>query len=322
MQSQTESFQSGAPQTDDEMPQAASGTVKLDERTASSTSSVAPQACCGDQKAVSTNSSAPSYIYAIGNIRPAYTSFSLEMVFNQAVAHSKTSSPDYALQFEVLSQGENVYITREMCWIMQSGGVDAYIVKPRTYLELFNMVEAIEPTQVQSIRRYDVVIGPRGPIAPPELCSGLQLPLVVCNQLYSFLFDEFVAAISTATGVAHEDAASMFFEMLQVGDNVGETDEHRAINYVTLRYPSIYVMAANMLGHAPAGPYSIADRVYTLAGVAATRAPVQGARRIVDIIFRYRERATGAMVDWYCEVDVTGQFPFLVRPLSRYYPYV
>ena len=105
--------------------------------------------------------------------------------------------------------------------------------------------------------------------------------------------------------------------MLALTDNAGETDEHRAVNYLTLRYPDIYIMAGNMLGHG-SGPYLLGG-VYTLDGIVAKPAPVQGARRIIDVIFHYRSRSTPATVSWYCEVDTTGQFPFLVRPISRYF---
>ncbi len=46
------------------------------------------------------------------------------------------------------------------------------------------LVEAIRPAP--SPMDIDVVIGVRGPIPPPQLCSGLMVPIVVFNQIYSF----------------------------------------------------------------------------------------------------------------------------------------
>ena len=108
-----------------------------------------------------------------------------------------------------------------------------------------------------------------------------------------------------------ETLVPQFGQMLQVTDNAGETDEHRAINYITIRYPEVYKMAAKML-EAP-GPYSLTK-------VSAMPASVQGVRKVVDVIFQYEGRETGEIIYWFCKVDVTGVFPFLVRPLSRYYP--
>jgi hypothetical protein len=267
----------------------------------------------------------PSYVYSIGNIKPISPSLSLQKALDWKVGATGTNLPDYALLYAVLSQGENVGLTRQMCWVMQTGThaptgpADTYLIVPRSYQELFNMVDGIKPDQETANRRYDVVIGPRGPIAPPQMCNGLQLPLVVCNQIYTFTFSEFVSAVALKTQVSPDDVGSMFFELLQLADNAGETDEHRALNYIALRYPDIYILAASMLRRGPGSSFAV-NGIYTLQEIIARPAPVQGARRIVEIIFRYMERQRQDVVSWYCEVDTTGQFPFLVRPLSRYYP--
>ncbi len=39
------------------------------------------------------------------------------------------------------------------------------------------------------------MIGMRGPIAPPELCNGLMVPIVVFDQIYSFDRDALIKAI-------------------------------------------------------------------------------------------------------------------------------
>jgi hypothetical protein len=128
--------------------------------------------------------------------------------------------------------------------------------------------------------------------------------------------------LNPVPGVSRDVISSMFTEMLKVADNAGETDEHRAINYLILRYPQVYKMASDMLqldsGRVEPGAASMA---HTLMGVEARPANVQGVRRIIDVIFRYRNRTTGEIIYSSCSVDVTGQFPFLVRPMSRYYPH-
>jgi len=285
-------------------------------------SSVEPACGCGG---AAGKQGPTQYVYVIGNLRPAYPSVSVEKAFEWAVGAQEVGSPDYGLQYAVMSQDENLNISQRVCWIMQVGGstdagaTDTYLVAPRSYPELYNMVESLRPDEQTASRRYDVIIGPRGGMAPPEMCNGLQLPMLLCNQIYSFTWDEFVGAVTAKTGVAADDAGSMFYALLQMADNAGETDEHRALNYVTLRYPDIYLMAANMLGHG-AGPFVVPNGLFTLQDIVAKKAPVQGARTIVDIIFHYVERRTQDSLYWYCEVDTTGQFPFLVRPLSRYYP--
>ena len=38
----------------------------------------------------------------------------------------------------------------------------------------------------------DVVVGLRGPVAPPTMCNGVSVPIVSFSQIYSFDRDSFV----------------------------------------------------------------------------------------------------------------------------------
>ena len=40
----------------------------------------------------------------------------------------------------------------------------------------------------------DVVVGLKGPIAPPEMCNGLMVPIVAFDQIYSFDRDSLIKA--------------------------------------------------------------------------------------------------------------------------------
>jgi hypothetical protein len=64
---------------------------------------------------------------------------------------------------------------------------------------------------------------------------------------YTFDIMEFIKQIPGIEG--YEDAARDFLHrMPQVMlDNVGEADEHRAVNYLTLRYQAVYNMVASRL---------------------------------------------------------------------------
>jgi len=63
-------------------------------------------------------------------------------------------------------------------------GLETYILQPRDPGDLELLIDATRsaprPTDV------DIVIGVRGPIAPPELCNGLMTPMVIFDQIYSF----------------------------------------------------------------------------------------------------------------------------------------
>lgn len=256
------------------------------------------------------------YVYAIGSLRAEFPSESLRHEFQQAAANLDARVTDQELLYAVLSQGQYLYIAREMCWVLRiDGDVDSYVCRPRTYVELNAFVEAIKPPATPGERSYTVIVGPRGPLAGPDACNGLLLPIAVCNEIYHFTTLAFVEAVAKATHVDPAIVRSTFEEFLSFTDNAGNSDEDRALNYVLLRYPAVYALATTAPGAAPP-PLGASF----LRGVAARPARVQGTRRIVDVIFHYEERETGERVDWFTRVDVTGQFPFLVSKLSRFYP--
>jgi hypothetical protein len=102
-------------------------------------------------------------------------------------------------------------------------------------------------------------------------------------------------------------AAELFMRIRQMAANAGATDEHRALNYVAVRYPAIYAQAAEMHG-----------RNFSLTAVGVRASRLSGVRKIVDVIFSYANRQTGVTEKYFCGVDVTEEFPLLVAKLSPY----
>lgn len=95
---------------------------------------------------------------------------------------------------------------------------------------------------------------------------------------------------------------------MQIADNAGATDEHRALNYLAVRYPAIYATTADAYG-----------RNSSLTAVEARPSRLSGVRKIVDVIFSYTNRNTDVTDKYFVRVDVTEEFPFLVTKLSPYY---
>ena len=94
-------------------------------------------------------------------------------------------------------------------------------------------------------------------------------------------------------------AAELLDRMLQLADNAGATDEHRALNYLAVRYPAIYVQTAA----AQANNASL-----TAVNVRPSR--LGGARVILDVIFRNTHRQTDVREKYFVRVDATEEFPF------------
>jgi len=67
---------------------------------------------------------------------------------------------------------------------------------------------------------------------------------VVFDQLYSFDIDSLVSSMPRPQDVSaarfRPTAEELFSRVMQLADNAGATDEHRAVNYLAVRYPAIY----------------------------------------------------------------------------------
>jgi PatG C-terminal len=68
---------------------------------------------------------------------------------------------------------------------------------------------------------------------------------------------------------------------MQMADNAGATDEHRALNYCVVRYQAIYGLVAD--AH---------QRDCSLTAVDVRESRLSGVRRIVDVIFSFTHRNT------------------------------
>jgi PatG Domain len=251
------------------------------------------------------------YVYALGRIEPRFPRISVEKEFAQATGRAETAGlTDRQALYRVLSQPQNRYLARQLCWVLTIEGLETYILQPRDPVDFVQLVEAVRPTP--SPLDIDVIIGVRGPIAPPELCNGLTVPIVAFEQLYTFDRDALVKAIPRPEKISakqFEAAATELFErILQMADNAGATDEHRALNYLAVRYPVVYATVTEAFG-----------RNASLTAVEVRPSPLSGTRRIVEVIFSFTSRETDVVEKFSTRVDVTDQFPFLVRKMSPYY---
>jgi cyclic patellamide precursor peptide PatG len=277
-------------------------------------SSLAPQACpkCGAAPAANAwASAAPSYVYAIGRIEPRFPRPSVEKEFAQAVGRDKTSGlTDRQALHAVLSKPENRYLVRQLCWVMTIEGLETYILVARDPVDLGLLVETLRPTPQPW--DLDCVIGFRGPVAGPEVCNGLMIPIVAFDQIYSFDRNALIKAIPKPEKASAKEfapaAEELFDRIMQMTDNAGATDEHRALNYCAVRYQAIYANAAEAFA-----------RNASLTGVDVAPSPLSGTRKVVDVIFSYTNRNTDVVEKFFTRVDVTEEFPFLVTKMSPYY---
>ncbi len=274
-----------------------------------------PQACANCEGAAELDSNGPeasaSYVYALGRVEARFPRLSLEKEFAQAAGIANTNGQTDREMFRtVLSQRENRYLVRQLCWVLTIEGLETYLLQPRDPADFDLLLEAFRPAP--NPMDIDAVIGLRGPMAPPEMCNGLMIPIVVFDQIYSFDRDALIGAIprpeKTAAKGFEAAAHELFDRVMQLTDNAGATDDHRALNYLAMRYPAIYTTVADAHG-----------RNASLTRVEVRPSRLSSTRKIVDIIFSFTNRNNDFTEKFFVRVDVTEEFPFLVTRMSPYY---
>jgi hypothetical protein len=256
----------------------------------------------------------PFFVYALGRVDARFPSMALEKEFVQVTGRTDTAGQtDRQALHSVLADRANRYLARQMCYVFTIEGLETYILAPRDPADFELLIDAIRPNSRAT--DTDVVIGVRGPMAPPEACNGLMVPIVAFDQLYSFDRDELIGAIPRPEKLSKDKeeqfqaaAGELFDRIMQMADNAGGTDEHRALNYLAVRYPAIYTRAAEAHGD---------ESALTAVDVRPSR--LSSSRKIVDVVFSYTHRRTDVTEKSFVRVDVTEEFPFLVTKLSPYY---
>lgn len=322
---QAEATEELAKRPDDDYEKVRAGTDRVSGRDSTVSPQTAKEPCgcdspgaectCQDpveEKVGDTVRAAPSYVYALGTIEPRFPSLAVEKEFAQATARTNDTAglPDRATLHKVLSEPQNRYLARQLCWSFTIQGLETYILLPRDPRDLDMLLDALRPEPQPD--DVDVVIGLRGPIAPPEMCNGLMVPIVMFDQIYSFdrqsLIDSIPRPEKDPGKKISRAADELLARIMQVTDNAGATDEHRALNYLVLRYSAIYARAAE----------AFADD-FSLTAVDVRPSLLGSTRHIVEVIFSFTQRKSDFTEKYFVRVDVTEEWPFLVTKLSPYY---
>jgi len=250
-------------------------------------------------------------VYALGRIEARFPRLSVEKEFAQVLGRGETKGKTDTETFHaVLSKSENRYLARQLCWVMTIEGLETYILTTRASMDIDLLVDSLRASPDRM--DVDVIIGVKGPVAPSDVCNGLMLPIVACDQIYSFDRDTLLKAIPRPKGTTDDEfgktTRDVFEQILQAADNAGATDEHRALNYAAVRFPGFYSKTFEKFA---AG--------FGLTAINVRPSRLATTRKIVDVVFSYTNRQTWVTEQWFARFDVTEEFPFLVSPLAQYF---
>ena len=249
----------------------------------------------------------PSYVYSLGRLEPRFPNKSIEKEFSQIAGRMNANGlTDRQLLRAVLTAPENRYLLRRICWIFSVQGLETYIAAPQDPADFALLADSLreEPDPGD----LDLLIGAKGGLAPEWMCGGLILPIVAFDQVYSFHRNDLIASLPEADAKSSPTGKELLERMMQLTDNAGSSDEHRAINYLVVRYPAIYAAVATAYGNNE-----------SLTAVETHPSALSASRKIIEVVISFTHRQTDVVSKQFTRVDVTEEFPFLVTKLSPYF---
>lgn len=253
-----------------------------------------------------------SFIFSIGSLSLRFPSVAIENEFRQrermTVARG-TKLPESVIKRSILVLRENEHLARNICIVQSITGIPAYIVLPATAHVLDQLLSALEKS---SDAVWTLLIGRSGGMAPPTACNGILAPYLICDTVYVFTLDELlenlskiVTAIVTTRKWSKETfkktSEEVFRQIVNIPDNLGANDGHRALNYFATQHPGPYIAVMERTGHA------LLHRIDTL----VSDGPA--GQILVTIVMNFVDRMTGVPERLATTIDVTEEWPFVVE---------
>ncbi|XOV80988.1 MAG: hypothetical protein ACFHVJ_08560 [Aestuariibacter sp.] len=262
------------------------------------------------------------FVYAVGSIVPDFPSLCVEKEFLQSLPaqaaqqlHANTTSSKALSMasltpyfYEVLSTESNFHLAREMQWnFINADNNQLFRIIPSSNARLKELINAtkINPDKKQVDRQ--VLVGRKKSSAH-----------VLMTRLSSVSEAKLVATVCAKNSAIDQTKLLPIIEfILSLQANDGSSVKSRAINYALYFNPEIYIKSYELLygtasnGANPSG--------YQLLGIKTRQQEYNGGHQ-VDIVFDYAGINSGAPQSWYCSVDVSGEFPYLLKTFARFLP--
>ena len=248
------------------------------------------------------------FAYTIGRLEVRFPSLGIEREYQQrerAIA-DLPQHPRNARIRAVLEQ--NPHLATRVGWVFTIGGNPAFALSPASAGLKEQFFSALSHSQDND--HFCVAIGRVGPFVNPAMYGGLLLPLLQVDQLYPTTHGEWSASLSHSAQAAlksrkidtdqfHAISQGIFRDVTGMPENMGLSEGHRALNYLLIQHPGMFLAAAERKNHQ-------LDRIETRLLLAV------GGRRHVAVILTFLDRSTGVPERVFCTVDITEEWPFVV----------
>ena len=284
---------------------------------------------------------APSidYIYVNGSVRAVFNTKGLKKEFERRLlcrgedGKNKQYMPENhrdvlkemnldenydQLLYEVLAKPENNYIARDMTWtLVDAFGNDVYtLIAPQTHLKA--LIAAIKPRTTKL--PHSVMLLGSASVNPPGVDTGAgpdsALPNLTIKKVEKTNPTAIIKAITATDAAINVDKLKeVVAEILSLGENDGDTDKERALNYILYHNFAIYTRAYKIMYESDGKPVEAAAARLSSVQVLPQ---MSGERLIAKVVFDFQNTTGGIGQSWYCAVDVTDDYPFLLVPFRRF----
>jgi hypothetical protein len=245
------------------------------------------------------------FVYAIGKLEVRLPTIGIEREFRRCARGEEGRTPSRSERMHSVLRA-NHYLASKVCYLLSIGGTPAFSLMPAIQSAREELLGALPRMDVP--HHWVLVIGKLGPTSRPSDCGGLLVPLVFCDQIFSFSLEEWIQDLQKS--LAHETkpefretlavtARDLFTQSVNSLQNVGVNDAHRALNFLLMRHPGVFLAVAERRGRAVLE--KVESRV--TAGL--------GTRRQVLVILTFLSLSTGVPERLFCRIDVTEEWPFL-----------
>lgn len=215
--------------------------------------------------------------------------------------------------FRVLANPEARYVARRLCWILTVEGHPAYYLSLRDLHDLPILIACLGRGEDD----LDLVVGSSS-LVPVTACPGVLAPTVGVDQITGFEKRDLVKWVKPPGKPTLNPPSKgkplastpehLFDKLVQSADNLGDTDEWRALNYLAVNYQPLYEQHALM-----------AKCGWTLDSVKVVTSRLWREKHVVDPVFSFTNVDSGVVQKYFVRVDVSHLFPMMVHHLAEYF---
>lgn len=275
-------------------------------------------------------SAARDYVFVNGYVKAEFDNLGLEKEFERNLVSSHENGDNHLFMPEnrsdvlkdknwycdkenclskQLSHPKNHYIARQMKWsLVNHYGDNIYLLEVNN-LHLASLIKALEPQSSEPAFFMPVSI-----LGYYQVEGNESLPRIKIQKIGRLTPSDLVQKIHKQhAGFNDKKLKLVITDILSLADNSGDTDQDRALNYALSHNLDLYMGAYELI-------YNHSDREVAQLNNVSVITDIAGERKIAKVVFDFQNVESSVGQHWYCAIDVTHEYPFLLTSFKRYLP--